>query len=134
MVAEPPVRTFGATPLNYRLSCFFWIQSIDFSHGYIFGRINALNIDFIGIVRYTIHDCIGKGTFATTDLLIPFLFPELGAKDCRKSFPSFMYQFKQVSGLRFGQLQEKPFIDDQQNWLGIFFKDSRKVPVVTSRL
>ena len=40
------------------------------------------NIDFIGIIRNTIHDSIGKSTFTITDLLVPFTFTELRTKDC----------------------------------------------------
>ena len=78
---EPPARTFGATPSDYWLPCFFRIQAVDLSHRDIFGRISALNVDLVGIVGDTIHDRIGKSALAAADLLIPFFLPELGAKD-----------------------------------------------------
>ena len=112
-MAEPPVRTFGATPPDYWLPCFFRIQSIDLSHGNVLGGIGTFNIDLVGIVGDTIHDRIGKSALAATDLLIPFFLPELGAEDRGRSLPAFMDQFKQVPGLRLSELQEQPFIDDR---------------------
>ena len=108
MVAEPPVWTFEATPHDYWLPCFFRIQSVDFSHGDIFGWISAFDVDLVGIVGDTIHDRIGKSALAATDLLILFFLPELGAEDRGRFLPSFMDQFKQVPGLWFGELQEQP--------------------------
>jgi len=128
--AEPPVRTFGATPHDYWLPCFFRIQSVDFSHGDIFGWISAFNVDLVGIVGDTIHDRIGKSALAAADLLIPFFLPELGAEDRGRSLPAFMDQLKQVPGLRLGELQEQPFIDDQQDRLCVFLEYGGKVPVV----
>ena len=58
-----------------------WIQSIYFSHREVFRWVNTFNIDLIGIIRYTIHDGIGKSTFTITDLLVPFTFTELRTKD-----------------------------------------------------
>ena len=79
---EPPVRTNGATPFCLlSLLCHCWIQSIYFSHREVFRRVNTFNIDLIGIIRYTIHDSIGKSTFTITDLLVPFTFTELRTKD-----------------------------------------------------
>ena len=41
-----------------------------------------------------------------------------------------MDQLKQVPGLRLGELQEQPFIDDQQDRLCVFLEYGGKVPVV----
>ena len=80
---EPPVRTNGATSFCLlSLLCHYWIQSIYFSHREVFRWVNTFNIDLIGIIRYTIHDGIGKSTFTITDLLVPFTFTELRTKDC----------------------------------------------------
>ena len=80
---EPPVRTNGATPFCLlSLLCHCWIQSIYFSHREVFSWVNTFNIDFIGIIRNTIHDSIGKSTFTITDLLVPLTFSELRTKDC----------------------------------------------------
>ena len=78
----------------------------------------------------TIHDRIGKRTFAAADLLIPFFLPELGAEDRGRSLPTLMDQFKQVPGLRLSELQEQPFIDDQQDRLRVLLEDGGKVPIV----
>ena len=134
MVAEPPVRTFGATTPDYWLHCFFRIQSIDLSHGDIFGWISALDVDLVGIVGYTIHDRIGKSALAAADLLILFFLPELGAENRGRSLPPFMDQLKQVPGLRLGKFQKQPFIDDQQDRLCVLIKDSGKVPIISGCL
>ncbi len=54
-----------------KLLCHCWIQSIYFSHREVFSWGDTFNIDLIGIIRYTIHDDIGKSTFTITDLLVP---------------------------------------------------------------
>ena len=113
MVAEPPVRTFGAAPLVYWLSCFFGIQSVELSHRDFFGWISALDVDFIGVVGNTIHDRIGKRTLAAADLLIPVFLPELGAENRGRLLPAFMYQLKQVPSLRLSEFQKKPLVYDQ---------------------
>ena len=41
-----------------------------------------------------------------------------------------MDQFKQVPGLRLSELQEQPFIDDQQDRLRVLLEDGGKVPIV----
>ena len=88
--AEPPVRC-GESHLSgltepphffIKLLCHCWVQSIYFSHREVFSWVNTFNIDLIGIIRYTIHDGIGKSTFTITDLLVPFTFTELRTKDC----------------------------------------------------
>ena len=87
--AEPPVRC-GESHLSgltepphffIKLLCHCWVQSIYFSHREIFSWVNTFNIDLIGIIRYAIHDGIGKSTFTITDLLVPFTFTELRTKD-----------------------------------------------------
>ena len=87
--AEPPVRC-GESHLSgltepphffIKLLCHCWVQSIYFSHREVFSWVNTFNIDLIGIIRYTIHDGIGKSTFTITDLLVPFTFTELRTKD-----------------------------------------------------
>ena len=87
--AEPPVRC-GESHLSgltepphffIKLLCHCWIQSIYFSHREVFSWVNTFNIDLIGIIRYAIHDGIGKSTFTITDLLVPFTFTELRTKD-----------------------------------------------------
>ena len=88
--AEPPVRC-GESHLSgltepphffIKLLCHCWVQSIYFSHREVFSWVNTFNIDFIGIIRNTIHDGIGKSTFTITDLLVPLIFTELRTKDC----------------------------------------------------
>ena len=88
--AEPPVRC-GESHLSgltepphffIKLLCHCWIQSIYFSHREVFSWVNTFNIDLIGIIRYAIHDGIGKSTFTITDLLVPLTFTELRTKDC----------------------------------------------------
>ena len=88
--AEPPVRC-GESHLSgltepphffIKLLCHCWVQSIYFSHREIFSWVNTFNIDLIGIIRYAIHDGIGKSTFTITDLLVPLTFTELRTKDC----------------------------------------------------
>jgi hypothetical protein len=88
--AEPPVRC-GESHLSgltepphffIKLLCHCWVQSIYFSHREVFRWVNTFNIDLIGIIRYTIHDGIGKSTFTITDLLVPLTFTELRTKDC----------------------------------------------------
>lgn len=88
--AEPPVRC-GESHLSgltepphffIMLLCHCWIQSIYFSHREVFSWVNTFNIDLIGIIRYAIHDGIGKSTFTITDLLVPLIFTELRTKDC----------------------------------------------------
>ena len=88
--AEPPVRC-GESHLSgltepphffIKLLCHCWVQSIYFSHREVFSWVNTFNIDLIGIIRYAIHDGIGKSTFTITDLLVPFTFTELRTKDC----------------------------------------------------
>lgn len=88
--AEPPVRC-GESHLSgltepphffIKLLCHCWVQSIYFSHREVFSWVNTFNIDLIGIIRYTIHDGIGKSTFTITDLLVPLTFTELRTKDC----------------------------------------------------
>ena len=87
--AEPPVRC-GESHLSgltepphffIKLLCHCWVQSIYFSHREVFSWVNTFNIDLIGIIRYAIHDGIGKSTFTITDLLVPFTFTELRTKD-----------------------------------------------------
>ena len=87
--AEPPVRC-GESHLSgltepphffIKLLCHCWVQSIYFSHREVFSWVNTFNIDLIGIIRYAIHDGIGKSTFTITDLLVPFTFTELKTKD-----------------------------------------------------
>ena len=74
-LTEPP-------PISFiKLLCHCWIQYIYFSHREVFSWVNTFNIDFIGIIRYTIHNGIGKSTFTITDLLVPFTFTELRTKD-----------------------------------------------------
>ena len=88
--AEPPVRC-GESHLSgltepphffIKLLCHCWVQSIYFSHREVFSWVNTFNIDLIGIIRYAIHDGIGKSTFTITDLLVPLTFTELRTKDC----------------------------------------------------
>ena len=88
--AEPPVRC-GESHLSgltepphffIKLLCHCWVQSIYFSHREVFSWVNTFNIDLIGIIRYAIHDGIGKSTFTITDLLVPLTFMELRTKDC----------------------------------------------------
>ena len=88
--AEPPVRC-GESHLSgltepphffIKLLCHCWVQSIYFSHREVFSWVNTVNIDLIGIIRYAIHDGIGKSTFTITDLLVPLTFTELRTKDC----------------------------------------------------
>ncbi|MFR3366883.1 MAG: transposase [Gallintestinimicrobium sp.] len=45
------------------------------------GYLSSKAVFLIGIIRYTIHDSIGKSTFTITDLLVPFTFTELRTKD-----------------------------------------------------
>ena len=87
--AEPPVRC-GESHLSgltepphffIKLLCHCWVQSIYFSHREVFSWVNTFNIDLIGIIRYAIHDGIGKSTFTITDLLVPFTLTELRTKD-----------------------------------------------------
>ena len=87
--AEPPVRC-GESHLSgltepphffIKLLCHCWVQSIYFSHREVFSWVNTFNIDLIGIIRYAIHDGIGKSTFTITDLLVPLTFTELRTKD-----------------------------------------------------
>jgi len=116
--------------LFIKLLCHCWIQSIYFSHREVFRWVNTFNIDFIGIIRYTIHDGIGKSTFTITDLLVPFTFTELRTKDRLRFFSSFMYQFKKISGFSFCQFKKQPLINNQYYWLGVFLQDSRESSVV----
>ena len=57
-------------------------ETFDVMDREVFSWVNTFNIDFIGIIRNTIHDSIGKSTFTITDLLVPFTFTELRTKDC----------------------------------------------------
>ena len=86
------------------------------------------------IVRNTVHDRIGKCALAATDLLIPFLFLELGAEDRGRFLLTFMDQLKQISGLRLSEFQKKPLIDDQQNWLCVLLQCTGKVSIVPGGL
>ncbi len=135
--AEPPVRTNGATPFCLlSLLCHCWIQSIYFSHREVFRRVNTFNIDLIGIIRYTIHDSIGKSTFTITDLLVPFTFTELRTK--KRSLKIFYVFYvsvqKKISGFSFCQFKKQPLINDQYYWLGIFLQDSCESPIVPGSL
>ena len=46
------------------------------SHGFIFLRINAFNVDLIGIMRNPILNCIYKRSACTVKMLIPASFTE----------------------------------------------------------
>lgn len=49
--AEPPVRTDEATPTCITLLLgLCGIQSVDFSHRNVFGRISTLDVNLIGVV------------------------------------------------------------------------------------
>ena len=78
----------------------------------------------------TIHDRIGKRTFAAADLLIPFFLPKLGAEDRGRFLPPFMDQLKQVPGLRLSELHEEPLVDDQKDRLCVLLQDGGEVPIV----
>lgn len=94
-------------------------QAIDLSRRTVFRWTDTLNVNLIGVVRNTIHDGIVKSALPTADLLVPLIFPELGAEDGRLFFSAFVNQLEKISGFWFCQFEQKPFINDQQDWLAI---------------
>ncbi len=102
-----------------KLLCHCWIQSIYFSHREVFRWVNTFNIDLIGIIRYTIHDGIGKSTFTITDLRYP-QFTEKGAVilGVSKDSVSSHKRFEEKYGLTFTLLAdpERKVIEAYDVW------------------
>ena len=93
MWREPLARTFGVIPLILCL------------------QVTLLLTD-------PIHDGIGESAFSAADLLVPFLFPKLGAEDRRRSFTAVMDQLEEALRSILTQAEQEPFVQDQQLRVG----------------
>ncbi len=75
-----------------------------------------------------------RGTIITTKLIIPAIGIILGAEDGRGSPASPMEKLQNVMLFGFRGFQQEPFIDDQQDRVGIFPLDFLVCAIVTCHL
>lgn len=84
------------------------------------------------------HDAVKNGfskrAFIAAELVVPSAGIVLGAEDCGGFLPSSVEQFQDVMLFRFRRLQQKPFINDEQDRVGIFGLNLLVGAICTHRL
>ena len=101
------------------LLSFRGIHTIYLSHGAVVRRVSRDDIDAVGIMLDPVQDGFSQRAVITPELVIPAFECVLGAEDRRGLFPPPMQQFHDVALFSFRWFQEKPFIDDQKDRVGI---------------
>lgn len=124
-LTEPPV---------LGLLCFRWVQPIHISHGFVNGLVDVLDVYLVGVEGYPVHYGIRKRTFTFAYLVMPVLLLELRTEYGRRLPASLVDYLQEQPRLIFPQLEQKPFIDDQERGLGVFLQGVfKRTPILRGR-
>ena len=110
MRGQSPCKTLFANSL---------IQTVHFPHRNILRWVQTDDVYGVGIVYNTVQNRIGKGAVVTAQLLIPAFLCELGAENGGRLSPPPLEQLKDISLFRFICLEQQPFVNNKQCWIGI---------------